>query len=604
MQRYDLVSKFLGYVTKPDQTNTDPRYLVDGSYNTLIDDAGRVGPRGGYKLDGAEDATVAGIDDSHDWLNSSGILLPIRGGNGKLEVRISGAWETLASSLSSTDLSFAAWWDNTRKFDLLIIVDGTSTARTWTGAKGTLAQVDDATHVTINEDIGVARFASSGTIRVKDSSGTWREAVYTSESGSQFTVTTDLMSYTFDADALVLQSTTAVSNFPASEFSSDFLAIVRNQVVVGSRTSRLLYISKSSDYADFTFSSPRVPGDGEILTMDGVGRAAAAIEDTLFASAGTDDWYRIEFEQISVGSTLSETARIKKLKTGAGQAALHHNLVAPIGNAIAFISNDQQFRTLGYEENFPDVQMSSLSTAIKPDFDTEDFTGGHIKPHKNRIYITAPANSRVWINEVTEDENGVQRRFWQPPQVFPFSRMSIIDGDLYAHGNATPESYKVFEGYSDRLDADGGGEEARPISAEARFAYRTFGARDLYKAFELYRSEGYIAANTTLSLEINYDYGGASGQIVEMISGLDAAIRFLPQSNNALGDYALGEVPLGVEEELVDLAKFFVDHEESPRDCFELQASYSSSGKDQRWKLLAHGPAILPSRNQPTSIRQ
>jgi hypothetical protein len=609
--KYDLVSKFLGYATKPDPTNIDARYLVSGSHDCLVNDSEKIETRKGYQIDGAEDESVAPVKSSFEWQTSSDQERVLRAANGLLQVRYEDSdgdvsWETL-EEITSEALCFAPWWDSSRKFDLLLWVDGTDDSYEWSGAIATFSASTGST-VTIEGSTTIAalRFHTASTrgFRIKDNGGTWREFTYAGgESGQQFTtVSPDPTAFTFDVGAPIFQSVRTSSNNPASGFNSDFIAVIKNQVVFGSRTSRLLYISKNTDYTAFTFSSPRVAGEGEILTLDNAGRALAVLEESLYASAGTDDWYRISFEQLTVGTTLSETVRVKKLKTGAGQAVLHHDLVSTIGNAIVFISYDQQLRTLGYEENYPDVQMRSLSNPIKPDFDAEDFTGGHLKPHKNRIYITAPEASRVWINELAEDEQGQQRRFWQPPQTLPFRRIAIIEAELYGHSNAVPETYKAFTGYSDRLNADG--EDGRPISVAAKFAYRNFGDRTPLKVFNFYRSEGYISGNTTLALTLNYDYGGATSQVVEAIFGTDTSVRFQPQSSNVLGDSPLGDLPLGSEEEQSDMPKFIIDHEEPSQPFFELQAVYESSGTDQRWQLLAHGPAVRLSPSQPTAIRQ
>lgn len=608
--KYDLVSEYFGYVTRPDSTNTDPRNLVAGSFNCLINDGEKIEVRGGYQLDGQEDTAIAPPQASYEWGTSSDALRVLRAANGKLQLRYEDSegditYEDL-DEITSEALSFTTWWDNSRKFDILLFVDGTDDMYEWSGAIATFASAT-ATTVDIegSDTIQSKRFHTGGTrgFRIKDNTGTWREFEYGGgESGTQFTsVTPDPTSFTFDVGAPIFQSVRTTSNSPASGFLSDFITTIRNHVVVGSRTSRLIYISKNSSYTDFTFSSPRVTGDGEIITLDNAGRVAVGLEEALLISAGTDDWYRATFEQITVGTTLSEQVRVKKLKTATGQAALHHNLTTTIGNAVAFVSADNVLRSLGFQADFPDVQMQTLSDDIQPDFDVEDFTGGHLRPYQNGLYLTAPAASRLWIQD-TVIRKGQLYRFWQPPQILPFRRLAIIDGELYGHSNASPETYKAFTGYSDRHDE--AGENGRPISAVARMAYRNFGGRDNLKTFDTYRTEGYMSANTELKLTLNYDYGGATDQKEKTILGTNTSIRFQPQESNVLGDAPLGDLPLGSEEEASDMPKFIVDHQLAPRDFFELQAIYSSSGVDQRWQLLAHGPAVRPSRNQPVSIRQ
>ena len=53
MDGFSLVSEFKGYVTKPDATNTDERFLTAGSFNVLVNDEEKVTGRGGYERLGA-----------------------------------------------------------------------------------------------------------------------------------------------------------------------------------------------------------------------------------------------------------------------------------------------------------------------------------------------------------------------------------------------------------------------------------------------------------------------------------------------------------------------------------------------------------------------
>jgi len=588
--KYQLVDKFLGYVTKPDATNTDGRYLVSGSKNVLINDGEKVESRQGYSLFGAEDATFAPIDASYEWLTSSATELPLRAGNSLLQVYFNGSWETLKSSLTSTNLVFTTWWNNSRKYDELVYVDGSDDTFYWTG--GTALYVS-ATSNSITVSADITRFSTSGTLRIKDSGGTWRTFTYSSYTGAVFTVTTDPTVYTYSTSAPILEDVLSLSNNPASGFNNNFVFTSGNHLVFGSNTSHLIYISKTTAKNDFSFSSPRVAGEGEVLTLDTYGVGGADIEGTMFISAGKSEWYKIAFEQLTVGTTLSETISVKKLKTGAGQGALSHDLITTIGNAIVFVSNEPALRTLGFQENYPDVQMQSLSNPIKPDFDNADFTDGHIKSHKNRIYISAPADSIVYINEVSEDEQGRQRRFWQPPQVFPVQRFAIISDTLYGHSNATPETVKLFDTYSD-LENN--------IDCIAKFAYRNFGSRTDYKVFSRYYSEGYLQSNTELTLTLNYDFGGAAQQVEKTILGTDSDLLFVPDVSNALGDNPLGDVPIGQLNETIDFPKFRTTHQLANRDFFELQTIYSSNNVDQRWQILAHGPNAIQSKNSPTKI--
>ena len=61
MKKFQTVLETKGYSTLRDKTNTDPRFLVSGSQNMLINDEEKVVTRKGYTLKGASSAVLNAI---------------------------------------------------------------------------------------------------------------------------------------------------------------------------------------------------------------------------------------------------------------------------------------------------------------------------------------------------------------------------------------------------------------------------------------------------------------------------------------------------------------------------------------------------------------
>ena len=344
-------------------------------------------------------------------------------------------------------------WSATEGIDLLLWVDGTDNMYEWSGGITTLKSTTSNT-ITKNGTNTWAqdRFLTAGTRKVVI--GTTE---YTYTGGETTTALTGVTPNPTGeaADSNVFQAVRTNANTPAADFLSDFLRVLNNQVYVGSTKSRVVYVSANDDFTDYTFSSVRKSGEGATLTLDNAPTAFARQDKNMYVSAGRDDWYRTEFTEIILSDdTLAETLNVKKLKTGVGMAARSQDLTSETGNFIAFIDFNNNLRILGNIERVEEAVFSSLSDPIKPDFNAADFTNGTIIWNKNRIYISTPNDDKVYILEIRESAAGETNMFWQPPQILPVRRFAIIGEVLYGHSNAVPETYKLFDGTSDRKIAE------------------------------------------------------------------------------------------------------------------------------------------------------
>ena len=601
-KKFITVLETKGYNTKPDPTNTDPRFLVAGSQNVLINDEEKVGTREGYTLKGAASAVLNAIESSFDWETSTGPIRNLRGEDGTLGVflgTIDGveieAWTDIESGFGNAGFEFASWWDTSESLDILLFVFGDDNMYDWSGGVATIAS---ATSNTITKN-GTAtwaenRFLTAGTRKVVIN-GT----VYTYTGGQGTTTLTGVTPNPSGeaADSIAIQEIRTNTNTPSADFINDVIHVEDNQVYVGSNSSNEIFVSKNTSFTDYTFSSPRIPGEGAVLILDAPCNAIRSLRDKVVIFSGRDDIYTNSFNQLDVGGTLTETLNIKKLKTTTGQSAQSQALTASFGDSLAFITFEPALRILQDIEDIIEPQIRTFSNPIKPDFDAEVFTNGHMVFDKQRLHIATPTNSRLYILEFKEDADGNVRRFWQPPQILPLGRLSIIDGALHGHSNSVTESYKLFDGTNDL---------GNPFTARAKFAYNAYKDRINLKQFDEYFTEGFIAANTKLQMILDYDFDGFTQTIQKEIDGADNSITFQALSMGSLGDSPLGDVPLGGEAGTGadTLPKFRVIKEIARQDFFELQVTYETDNTDERWQILSHGANASISSNMPVSIKQ
>lgn len=596
MDEFKLVTGCKGYVTKIDKTLVDENYLVAGSQNMIInDEGGLVETRGGISIFGATNSTTTPPKSEHVWKHSQGTQIMLREANGTLEFysEDSDAWETLLTGLSATyPVRFAPIWDTTELIDILLFVNHSTTLYQWGGGLGTYAS-STLTTIVINETIADRHFLTAGTrlIRVKDSGGTWREFTVSSQTGSTFTVAEDPTAFTFSANALVVQSVRTSSNVPASTFTNDVIKVLQNQAIIGSHSSRRIYISKNTSYTDYTFSSPRIIGEGVLATLDDI-TVGLEIDDSnnqaVFFSGG-NRIYRGFFE-VSPGSTADrENFTVKPLLVGEGQGAMSQELITKIKQAIVWLSNDNELVKLGQVQNLPSPQAVSISDPIKNDFVNASFTNGSLKLWRSNLIITAPPDSKVFIFDLA-------KRYWQPPQIMGVRLLSVYNELLYGHSNSILETYELFTGVNDN---------GNPIAFKAHFAYRNHGDRAVLKNFDKYYTEMYIASNTTVTVKLLFEYGGSKTIKSYDCDGSIATFLSVPNVSASLGVNSLGVSPLGsIIGEPDDLNKYRRYKPTDAVDYHEFQARFETDGDDAQFALLSHGPNAVKSQNSAQKLYQ
>ena len=601
MQRkFVTTNTFRGYVNKRDQTNLETDgFLVAGSQNVVSTDGDTIASRKGYTLHGGAATENNPILGSYEWVTHRGDEIMVRSYDDELEFfdENTDLWVRVANSLTSARFNFAEFWDTTEDQDVLLGVNGSSNIFSWTGAQTTFAS---ATINTITKQ-GVDTWGAKGFLTAGTRSVIIQGTTYAYTGGESTTTLTGVTpdptvaAHTVGATAFQALRTTANSTITGlpTAFANSLIEVLNNQVWIGSLVDREVFVSKVSNLTDFSFSSPRLVGEGALLTFDQTPKAFIVDEDLMNVSCGKDFWYK---NQLTLSSdNLKEILSIIRLKTSPQQGALSQSATGKIKNQIVFISNEPTLDSLGRVENIDTPQSKPLSDNIKIDFDTFTFTDAHIKYFKNNLYIAVPAESRLLILNLSKG-------FWEAPQVLPAGRLAIYGGDLFLHSNSSNETVKLFQGFSDFNSV---GSVKTPINAIARFNYMNLGTRTARKSHTEWFSEGYISSNSSLTLDLFYDYTGVGGNVTKTISGtVPSNIIFQNQTDVSLGKEPLGEDKLGGAEGASVKNKFRVINEMPPLKYFEIQPQYSSNSTDQNWEVIAYGADFSVANDDNNDIKQ
>lgn len=621
---FSLAEETLGYQTSTDPSNTDKRLLIGGSKNVIIDFQRKVKTRSGYTRLGVANTALTPIRNAWTWDTSTGFKAPIRFYDDELEVYLGtvdgtviNAWTRVKNSWSTTEmLRWAAWFDATENIDLLIMVNGDDNLYEWNGAVAVVDSVPSGTEV---KKTGTTTFAQNRFYSTRNKTfvcvRTGTEYTYTG--GESTTTLTGIADTTgLLAGDILIQKVVTTNDKPNANRNNHVIFSFENQIVLGSEDDEEVYVSQNDDYSSFSFSSPRIAGEGALLTLSDQTRGIASIGKNLCIFSGRSDIFKIEFEQITVGSTLTETVKVKKLDAGVDQGALNQESIVPIGDSIAYLSNEVALRVISNPEELTGIDPKTLSNPIKPDFDAEDWYDGltpsaYATWYKNTIYISAPQSSRVYMLNFMEDADGKLQRYWNSPQVLPVGAFSLIDLNdsygqrLYGHSNGVPETYLLFDGASDGQYAGMEVEEKLPIECKAVFAYTNYKKRAVLKKFDEYFVEGEITPNTTdLLMTINYDYGGNTQVIEETIDGSNDDILGNSLDQGSLAQQSLAVNPLGgLLNPPSDARRFRVIFEEATEDFFEMNATFYTNEVDRYWAVIAHGANAQLSPRRPTNIK-
>lgn len=621
-RNYSLSEETLGYQTSTDSSNSDKRLLISGSKNVLIDYQKKVKKRSGYTRLGVANTAISEVRNAFTWDTSTGTHLPQRFYDDELEVylstvegtainawtRIKSGWSTTEKLRSITQNGGAAWFDTTEKLDLQLMVQADANIYEWNGA---VAIVSSITGTTITKT-GTLTFAQARfyTTRNKTVVCVRTGTEYTYTGGESSTTLTGIADTTGLVEGdILMQKIVTNSNKPIASHTNHFIYCngSENQIAIGSEDDNLVYVSKNTDFTNYTPSTPRVSGEGYVLTLDAPTRAISSLGRFLIIFCGNHYIHKVEYEQIVVGTTVAETVKSPRVDCGVDQGALNHECVVPIGNSLAYLSNEVALRIIANPEDLTGIDPKTYSNPIKPDFDAEDFTGAFMTWYKNILFITSIVNSKMYMLNFMEDADGKLMRFWNPPQTFPVGAMSVIDSGngrlLHGHSNAVPESYLLFDGQSDGQYADMDVADKLAIESKAVFAYNSFGKKSVLKNFDEYYVEGEINVNTTeLSLDLNYDFDGTTQQINKNIDGSDDDILEGFVANNSLGQSMLAQNPLGgLLNTPDDARKFRVIFEIAKEDFFEISPTFSDNAPDTYWAITAHGCNATLSKRRATN---
>lgn len=385
---------------------------------------------------------------------------------------------------------------------------------------------------------------------------------------------------------------TSFTDLPTT-ISYDLISNLYNQVYIGSFYNGDVYISAVNDYLTYSFSTPRIVGEGALITTTSPPTAFIPQESSMYITAGTDEWYETTFTLSS--DNAKESLSVQRLNTTRQQASMSQAATSKIANSVVYLSFEPIVNTFGRVDNVVlTPQITDISFPIVNDMDAYDFTNASLFYFKKFVYLAVPAEGIVRMYNMTDPRNP----YWEAPQILPIARFSIIGGELYGHSSLVSETYKLFSGYNDNGNS---------VAAVAKFSFNNYGTRSTSKSYNQFFTEGYITSNTNLTVGIQYDIDGCATSTSRTLSGTNKKFVCIGGTDNSLGKNSLGKQPLGsfiLSASAALPPKFRWIPTFTIRYFYEDQISFSSTGKDQQWEIICFGPQLLSARDLNNSITE
>lgn len=536
-EKYTLTQEYKGYVNKPEPTNIDSRFIVEGSMNVLVNLDGSIGSRNGVTeipTDVAEEDTP--VDTEKDWLTSRGDYFTLKRYGSKLDVIYTDTdgldkTERLHSSLNvgGSKGEFAIVFDKTRVIDKIVLATGTAKLLVWTGA---FVEVESETTNTLTIASGTwgeKGFPATGSVVIDGNTYSYTGGFDTNTLTGVTPDPTGLVAEKKAFEPVTEESLTSID----SSYKIDYVGVYRNQLYLGSDTSRLAPVSSGIDYTLYTIPGTRAAGDPNEFLLDDNSRGFMPTKQSMLMFGANNTVMEVKYA-LSADQT-KEAFTVDHVINGDNQGSISSRARVSVGGNIYYMNRDLQMAviqiTSTLSQTSEDVNPSEL---IQNDFDSFDWTDSSMKYWKRNIVVVIPKENRMMLFNL-------DRSLWQAPQIFQnidIGGVSVTkDNRLIGHSYTKNVSYILFD---ETTNSDVG----VAFPTKAIFAYNQFGDRTALKAFNLYYQDGYISSGGELTREILFDYNGAAGIDTQTFSGIETEYISDIEDSGGLGADPLGKAPL------------------------------------------------------------
>lgn len=313
-----------------------------------------------------------------------------------------------------------------------------------------------------------------------------------------------------------------------------------------------VYRSKLASAADFTYSSPRLAGEGDVIEFPDEGDKIydLSVREDQVEVFKDSNIYDLTFTQDSNDLAQKKT-RVNSPLIGTKGRTFR------MGDDIVFVSPAKEVTSLSrvaLRDQQP--QRTNIAWPIKNAIRNYDFTSVRGWTFKNYTVIAAKETSNSNTNDkVLVYDNNLQK--WIGEWNIPAADFAIYNNELYFASSASKEVYKMFT--TSTTTKKGDSATGYDTYCETQWVNKTSDGLSTQN-FNVLAVTGYVRLNTPITFGLCYDFN----PVPKVTWTFDPALASVIDYNiigstpgNSLGVTALGVTPLGVE-----VAAVSGDHDE------------------------------------------
>lgn len=342
-----------------------------------------------------------------------------------------------------------------------------------------------------------------------------------------------------------------------------------------------IYRSRLSNAANFTFGSPRVAGEGDVIDVpDGGGGVndLDVFEDQLLV------FKESYIEQIVFTQDANDLPNRKPIVKSPLIGT--QGRVFRMGDQIVFANPSNEITTLQRAIN-RDVrpQTANLAFPIKRAIRHFDFDLNRGITFQNYTLIAAKKTSDSITNDlIILFDNNLQR--WVGEWSLPAAAFTVYDNELYFGSSASREVYKMFTTLNSTVKGDVS--LGYDTLVETQWGNKTEGGLQTQR-FNTIGITGYIKLNTKLALSLFYDF-----EVEATHNWIFDPLNSVPMVLEGVGELTLGTAPIGVTPLGVELGeeegdfgerRFLVYYRVPFRDHVWMKMQMSSTGENQYFEV-------------------
>lgn len=582
--QWTIIDSFNGYQTKLDETK-----IPDGAngrgQNTTANNGDRISIRDlGYELfpAGTASTTENAIESIHTFRLRSGENVMMRSYSTFIEYyeEDNDTWEYLATSTTANKpFGFADFNINTDLHSYTYFGNAYDNAMRWNGAHTLTNGAATSTTLMVDDTTG---FSATGDVILCGV-----ERTYTALTATTFTLTATPP--TCADNRGVAQAITEYSTHP----KGNIYMTANNRLFisgVASSTQAVWFSAygNATTFLDTLVSDSTADAAGIFNLGEGGGGVTAMAQD--------ENSIYIFKRSIIYRATLNDslyTLTALKPFDGKGQTtgAVTNKSTFTGGNAVYFITPDNQIMELARVEGVDYPQTIPISDIIKPTVDAMDFGSASGIVFRDKAYFSAKSAPTLGFNDTILVWN-IKQKIWDSPIVgFNANDFTVYDDttseELYFGEDISPNIYLVND---TSLDNE------FEVTANWRSKQFNFGLPQAQKDITDMFVEGYIAPNTTVTITLLLDEDGYTQTFSTNILGTTIALIYNSESYNTMGLSTFGSERFGSNEDLSGKKKFRVmlgkDFRALP--FYNAQVDFASDGENQSWEITSFGLKARP----------